>query len=135
MSTTTAPIPIGQPNATTGAPTTVADQTVAIAKDIPDLISKASTFDPDLAAKWTGKALLASKTLWGSLAIIVVTAVVKRYTLGWDENTVDTVAGAIDIVCFAALRKVTEHPITGFFRAATPKEAIAALPAEKGISP
>jgi hypothetical protein len=130
MSTTTSTVipPVGAPNATTGDPTTRADQVIGVARDLPDLISKASTLDPDLAAKWTGTALLQSKTFWGSLSVLVVSAIVKRYSLGWDQNTVDIVVGSIDLAALAALRFVTEHPITGWLRAATAAEAIAKLP-------
>ena len=123
--TTTVVPPIGAPNATTGAPTTPADQAVGLARNVPDLISKAATLDPALASKWTGKALLQSKTLWGSLLVIIVTAAAKRYALGWDANTVDVVAGAIDFAIFAGLRKISDGPITGWFRKATISEAIA----------
>ena len=127
--TTTFIPPIGGPNVTTGAPTTAADQAIGLARNVPDLISKASTLDPDLAAKWTGTALLQSKTFWGSLGVLVASAIVKRYSLGWDENTVDLVVGSVDLAAFAALRSITEHPITGWLLAATPAEAIAKLPA------
>lgn len=123
MSATVTPTPIGIPN-TAGSPTTRADQAVATARDLPDLIQKASALDPDLAAKFTGKSLLASKTFYGSILVIVVTEVARRYSLGWDPTTVDIVAGAIDLAALSALRAMSEHPITGWFRAATPAEII-----------
>ena len=116
-------VPIGLPNVTTGAPTTPGDQAVAMSKDIPDLISKAQTFDPALASKWTGTALIQSKTVWGAAIALVLTAIAKRYTLGWDQNTVDIVAGLIDLGIIAGLRKITDTPITGWLRKATPAEA------------
>lgn len=125
MSTTIPVPPLNAPN-TIGAPTTPADQAMGLAKDVPDLISKASVFAPDLAAKWTGKALLASKTFWGSIGVIVLTAVVKRYSLGWDANTVDVVVGAVDLGILSLLRQMSSVPITGIFRKATVAEAVAA---------
>lgn len=102
-----------------------ADKVVAAAKDVPDLIMKASAADPELAQQWTGKALLASRTFYGSIGVIIVSALVKRYSLGWDPNTVDTVVGLLDIAAIALLRNMTKYPITGFFKAATPAQAAA----------
>lgn len=131
MSSTITRVPlVGAPNATTGAPTTAADQAIGVSRDVPDLIIRATALDPDLAAKWTGAALIQSKTLWGSLGVLIVSAIVKRYSLGWDQNTVDIVVGGVDLVALAALRYISSVPITGFFRRATPAEAIAALPVE-----
>ena len=121
----TNPLPIGAANATTGAPTTITDQVVGAAQDLPDLINKASTFDPDTAAKWTGKALLASKTPWGTLLVPLVTYLASRYALGWDTNTCTLVAGVGVLVGAYIMRMVTELPITGLLRPATPSEAIA----------
>jgi len=127
MTDTLIPVPLGAPN-TAGAPTNRTDQVIAQAKDLPDLIQKASALDPDLAAKFTGKSLLASKTFYGSILVIVVTEVARRYSLGWDPNTVDIVAGLIDLAALSGLRFASEHPITGLFRAASPSEAIAKIP-------
>jgi hypothetical protein len=134
MSATIVP-PIGAPNITTGVPTTHADQAVGLARDVPDLIAKASTLDPSLAEKWTGKALIASKTFWGSIGVLVVSAIVKRYSLGWDQDTVDLIVGSLDLVAFAGLRYISTTPITGWFRAATPAETIAKLPTTTGTTP
>ncbi len=115
---------IGSPNVTTGAPTTVTDQVIAQAKDLPDLIQKASTFDPALAAKFTGQALLASRSPWGTLAGGIVAWLVSHYSLGWDDATCSMVAGAGVLVGAYVMRWVTKHPITGILRAATPAETI-----------
>ena len=122
--------PIGIPNSTTGAPTTATDQAIASARDLPDLISKASQFDPALAAKFTGKALLASKSPWGSLAVPVVAYLASRYGLGWSEDVCNLVAGVGVLVGAYAMRLLTELPITGLFRAATPQETIAKVSAD-----
>lgn len=121
------PAPLGTPN-TAGAPTTPRDQVVASAKDLPDFIRKATAFDPDTAAKWTGKALLASKTPWGTLAVPLVAYLASRYGFGWDDSTCALVAGAGVLVGSYLMRLVTELPITGIFRKSTPAETIAALP-------
>jgi hypothetical protein len=130
MSTTTAPTPIGIPNTTTGAPTTRTDQAIEAAKNLPDLISRASAVDPDLAAKFTGSALIASRSPWGTLAGGIVTWAVARWGLGWDQSTCDLVAGAGVLVASYLMRYVTEHPITGIFRKATVAEAMNAAGAK-----
>lgn len=130
MTDTPIPAPLGAPNATTGAPTTRADQVVASAKDLPDLIRKASAFDPDLAAKFTGQALLASRSPWGTLAGGGVAWAVSHWGLGWDSGTCDLVAGAGVLVGAYIMRTITEHPITGLFRAATPSETVAKVAAQ-----
>lgn len=126
--TTTTPIPpIGAPN-TAGQPTTKTDQVLAFGRDLPDMLGKAEVLDPATAAKWTGKALLASKTFWGSIGVIVLSAIVKRYSLGWDQNFIDTVVGLADLAALAALRKVSSLPITGIFTKATVAQVVATAP-------
>lgn len=114
--------PLGTPNSA-GLATTPTDQVVSSARDLPDLINKAAAFDPAFAAKFTGQALIASKSPWGSLAGGVVAWLATKYGFGWDQATCDLVAGAGVLVGAYIMRYVTEHPITGFFRKATPQEA------------
>lgn len=128
-------LPIGAPNVTTGAPTTPADQVVAVAKDLPDLISKASTFDPALAAKFTGQSLAASRTPWGTLAGGIVGWLVAREGLGWDQATCDFVAGACVFLASYAMRYITANPITGIFRKATVAEAVATASPAQAVTP
>lgn len=120
--------PVGVANVTTGAPTTKADQAIGLARDLPDLISKASTLDPELAAKFTGQALVMSRTPWGTLAGGLVGWLVTKYGLGWDQATCDLVAGGCVLMASFGMRYITENPITGLFRKATPAEVINALP-------
>ncbi len=103
---------IGSPNSA-GTPTTKRDQLIGMAKDVPDLIAKARTFDPDLAASLTGKALLASKTVWGTLAAMVVSWAVTRWGLGWDADTCAEVSGVLVMGATAGLRAITKAPVTG----------------------
>lgn len=121
--------PLGAPNSA-NAPTTPADQAVGFARDIPSLIKQAAVFDPDLAAKWTGKSLAASKSPWGSLAGGIVSWLVAHYGIGWDAATCDLVAGAGVLIASYAMRMITELPITGIFRAATPGEAVKTVVAQ-----
>lgn len=113
------PQPTGSPNLSTGAPTTVSDQVIASARDLPDFIHKATEFDPDVAKKWTGTALLASKTMWGTLIGMGVSWVVTRFGLGWDADTSAEVTGVIVMLLTAALRSITDTPITGVLSAKT----------------
>lgn len=126
MSTTTAipVLPVGVPNVTTGAPTTKADQAIAVARDVPDLIQRAAAVDPTLAAKWTGEALIASRSPWGTLAGGIVTWIAGRYGFGWDAGTCSLIAGVGVLAAAYAMRMITEHPITGIFRKATVAEAV-----------
>lgn len=121
--------PLGTPNSA-NAPTTPADQAVSLARDIPSLIKQAAVIDPDLAAKWTGKSLAASKSPWGSLAGGVVSWLVAHYGIGWDAATCDLVAGAGVLIASYVMRAITELPITGIFRAATTNEAVKAVVAQ-----
>lgn len=116
--------PLGAPNSA-NAPTTKADQAVSLARDIPSLIKQAAIVDPDLAAKWTGKSLVASKTIWGTLATMIVSWAVTKYGLGWSPEVCAEVSGVAVMVATAFLRLVTELPITGIFRSATTNEAVA----------
>lgn len=113
MSQTTQPLPtIGAPNSA-GLPTTKRDQVIGMAKDLPDLIVKAQTFDPALAASLTGKALIASKTVWGTLAAMLVSWAVTRWGLGWDADTCAEVSGVLVMAATAGLRAITKAPVTG----------------------
>lgn len=101
---------------------TLKDEVVAQSRDFPDLVSKAETFDPELAKKFTGKAMLASKTFWGMLAVTVLSQLVVHFNLGWNQEFVNLVAGAIVLATAVGLRMISEHPITGLFRAKTTAE-------------
>lgn len=97
-------------------PNAMTDKIVADAKSLPDLIAKAQQADPELAQQLTGKALLASKTVWGVPLTMIVSAVVTRYGLGWDASTCGIVSGALVMVATVALRWVTSSPISGIFK-------------------
>lgn len=87
------------------------DQLIKEAQSLPDLISRAQALDPDLAKSLTGKALVASKTIWGNAIALIVSWCVTRYGLGWDDNTCALVTGIIVMGATAALRYVTSGPI------------------------
>lgn len=103
-----------------GAVQTARDRAIADAKDLPSLINNVSAVDPALASQLTGKALLASKTPWGTIAGGVVGWLVSHYGLGWDQATCDVVAGACVLLASYAMRYVTAAPITGVVSAPKP---------------
>lgn len=98
------------------------DRLIADARSLPDLVQQASVYDPALAQALTGKALLASKTVWGNVLSPVVAFVVTRYGLGWDPATCDLVTGGVLAAATLLFRAITNSPITGLFRAAPPIE-------------
>lgn len=85
------------------------------AKDLPSLVSNIQAVDPALAQQLTGKALIASKSVYGVIATTALTWAVTKYGLGWDANTVDAVSGAVVLVATAVFRKLSTTPITSFF--------------------
>jgi hypothetical protein len=99
---------------------TTRDRIVAGAQSVPDLIAKASVLDPALAQKFEGKALVASKTLWGTLIGMGVSWLVTKYALNWDATTSAYVTGAITMGITGALRTVTDSPITGLLKKSPP---------------
>ncbi len=88
---------------------------VATAKNLPDLIQKAHDIDPSLAAAISGKALIASKTPWGTLLAAGVSYLAAKKGLGWDEATCELVAGAGVLVGAYLMRWISPERITGFF--------------------
>lgn len=71
------------------------DRVIASAQSLPDLISKAETFDPALAAKLKGQAAIASATPAGALVGGAIGLLVTRYGLGWDAATVNAISGLL----------------------------------------
>ncbi len=96
--------------------TRAADEAVAAAKDVPDLVAKLKLADPALAAQIEGKALLRSKTPWGTLACAVVAYASTRWGLGWDPSTDALIAGCGLVLGSYAMRAITSVPISGLLR-------------------
>jgi hypothetical protein len=65
----------------------------------------------------TGKALLASKSPWGTIAGGLVGWLAAHYGLGWDQTTCNLIAGGGVILASYAMRWLTTQPITGIFTA------------------
>jgi len=99
-------------------PTQAANDAVAAAKDVPDLVTKLRVADPALAAQIEGKALVASKTPWGTLAVSAAAYLSTRYGLGWDSATDALVAGGALVLSSYAMRYITSVPISGWFKGA-----------------
>ena len=100
---------------TTFPPATTRDRIIADARDLPSLIQTAKAVDPDLAASLTPKALLASKSVWGSAVSLVVGWAVTHWGLGWDADTCALVTGLLVMGVSAATRAITRSPIGGVF--------------------
>ena len=89
----------------------IRDRIISDAKDLPSLIAQAEVFDPELAKALVGKALLASKSVYGPAIGAVISWAVTRYGLAWDDNTSAIVTGGIIVLVSAAIRLVTAGPI------------------------
>ena len=91
------------------------DKAIATSASKTELVDKLQVVAPDLAAALVGKALIASKSPWGTIAGTVIGYVVAKYVLGWDENTQQVLAGAVVLAFTAAaayiMRYFTSAPI------------------------
>ena len=116
---------------TTTTTPTARDKLIARAHDVPSLIAAATVADPALARALTGKALVASKSVYGPAVTAMVSLVVTRYGLGWDEPTCAMVSGMFILAASAAIRTFTKSPITGLITAPAP----VAEPVTTGVTP
>lgn len=126
MSTTLPPVTV---NAAIASATTPTDLVVKLkqaaqagATDVPQVARALAVLDPDLAPK----ALIASKTPWGTVAVAAVSGLATKYGLAcgavatascWTPETVDWVAGvatlAGTVIGSYIMRYVTKTPIAG----------------------
>lgn len=88
------------------------DALIASARNIPDLIAKAQTADPQLAEQLIGKSLFASKSPPAIALAAVLTWASTKYGLGWDSSTVDTITLVVGVVAAYGMRYLTHTPIT-----------------------
>lgn len=91
------------------------NKAVAAAQDVPTLVAEFAAVDPAVAQQIEGKALLASKTPWGTLAVALVAWGAAKYGLGWDTNTDALVGGAGLVLGSYVMRAITNSPISGMF--------------------
>lgn len=99
-------------------PETIHDRAVATAQDLPGLVANLEKLDPNgtLLQQIVGNGLATSKTVWGGLAILVLTQVSAKYNLGWGPDFITILIG---LGAIAWLRIKTLGPITGLL---TPKK-------------
>ena len=106
--------------------TAATDAAVKAAQDVPSLIANLNTIDPALGQQLTGKALLASKTPWGTIVGTAVGWGVAHFGLActaavttacWSQSTDDVVTGALTLlgtlIGSYIMRAVTKAPISG----------------------
>jgi hypothetical protein len=80
-------------------------------------VHKLERVDPAAAEQLAGKALIASRTVYGGIATIGITWLVGHFDLGWGADIVSLVAGGAVIV---GLRIYTSAPIAGLLSRFTP---------------
>lgn len=109
------------PSPTTAPRPSMTDQAVAMASSVPSLLSNLSTVNPALAQQITGKAAVASATVWGHIALLLISAAVAKWGLNWDSPTQVEIAGLVAIGAQSAWGVVAtwleKVPITGLFSA------------------
>jgi hypothetical protein len=104
------------------------DEAIKAAQSLPDLVNKLQTADPDLAEQLTGKALIYSRTPWGTLLATGIAWAVTKYGIDWDESTCALVSGAVLIAASYFMRWITTTPVMGIFTKA-PRPAAVPAPA------
>lgn len=74
---------------------------------------------PDPPSDWvfTGKALIASRTPWGTIGGGILAWVLTRYGFALDPATCNFISGIAIVLASYAMRYVTDEPITGVVRA------------------
>jgi hypothetical protein len=95
----------------------VVDQIVKDAQSLSGLVNTLSAVDPALAQQFTGKALVASKSVYGPFVASGITFLAGKYGLGWSPDQCALLAGGVVLLASAAFRAVTSSPITGWFTA------------------
>lgn len=125
-----------------------ADLVANSARNFQDFLEKATAIAPDVAKQFTGKALIASKTPWGTIAGGLVawlaakygltcTAAVTATTGCWTPETINIVSGiavlAGTFIMSYVMRYISPLPVTGILTSATPAQAAATV--TKGTTP
>lgn len=98
--------------------TAAVNTAVADAKNLPELVSNLQVVAPQLAAPFFGKALLASKSPWGTLAAGLVSYTASKYGFGWPPELCAAVAGGGVLLGSYAMRLFTKQPITSLLPSA-----------------
>jgi hypothetical protein len=106
------------------AQTDLKSRMIENARSLPHLISMAREASPSFAAQLQPKALVASKTVWGTILLPLLTFVSAKYGLGWDDDTCTTIAGLVVAGCAVVFRWMTKGPIGGVVSAGPEASAI-----------
>jgi|SRR5882724_9922115 len=86
---------------------------VANAQHMQGLVERLRAVDPALAQAIEGKALIASKTPWGTAVATLAAYISSKYALGWDESTDELVALGGMLVGSYIMRMISPARITG----------------------
>lgn len=97
--------------------TAAVDNAVASARSLPDLVNKVAIIDPSLADALSSKALIASKTPWGTLAGGIIMWGAAKFALGWSPEFCTLVGGAGVLIASYAMRTISSSRIGGVFSA------------------
>lgn len=87
------------------------DELIQAAKSGPDLLLQAQAYDPALAKRLQGEALVESKTLWGAGLTMAMGWLASRYALGWDPQFCALVAGLASLATHGAIHWLTDYPM------------------------
>ena len=96
---------------------TKTDEAVAYAREVPELIENLKAVNPAFAEQITGKALIASKSPWGTLLAGIIAWGAGRYGLGWPPEVCTMLAGLGVLVGAYLMRFVSGTRITGIMEA------------------
>lgn len=97
------------------APAAPVNAAIRAAQDVPSLVANIKAVDPGLADQLTDKALVYSKTPWGTLAVAGVSWLASRYGLGWSPEVCALVGALGLLVGSYTMRYVSSSPIGGLF--------------------
>lgn len=98
---------------------------ISAAQDLPSLISGLSAINPELANQLQGKALIASKTVWGVILGMLLAHLAGKYGLNLPADDISYVDGGVVILLTTIFRSISTAPITSWFSnkpAASPAE-------------
>lgn len=87
------------------------DEIIKLAQDGPGLLANAQAYDPALASRLQGEALVESKTLWGSGLTLVIAYVATQYGLNWDPQFCALLAGGLSLVVHGIIHWLGNRPM------------------------
>jgi hypothetical protein len=84
---------------------------ISAAKNLPQLVQMAETYDPALAKRLSGSSVLGSGTIWGTIGTLVVSQLAMQFGLGWPPETSQLVGGALTTGVAMLLHWVYHGPL------------------------